>query len=148
MVVGAIDLDRYFKTLASLLLAKRFEFQIVDKGYNSDDAPIVYESERWNVSKGSVYIDSVNIANRNWDIRTRVKEELGYNQKWLITTFTLGNLAALLVSYLAFKQTRDRQRLKTLIANKTRKLSYMAYHDSLTGVENRRAFNETIKRRV
>ena len=24
----------------------------------------------------------------------------------------------------------------------------MAYHDSLTGVENRRAFNETIKRRV
>ncbi|MCG7489168.1 sensor domain-containing diguanylate cyclase [Vibrio sp. Of14-4] len=149
VVVGAIDLDRYFKTLASLLPAKRFEFQIVDKGYNSDDAPIVYESERWNVSEGSVYIDSVNIANRNWDIRTRVKEELGYNQKMaLITTFTLGNLAALLVSYLAFKQTRDRQRLKTLIANKTRKLSYLAYHDSLTGVENRRAFNETIKRRV
>ncbi|WP_341661540.1 sensor domain-containing diguanylate cyclase [Vibrio sp.] len=149
IVIGAIDLNRYFNTLASLLPTKRFEFQIVDKGHYSHDAPVVYESEMWLESKGRVYVDSVNIANRNWDIRTHVSGELEYNQLMtLTTTFTLGNLAALLVSYLAFKQARDRQRLKTLIANKTRKLSYMAYHDSLTGVENRRAFNETMKRRV
>lgn len=66
----------------------------------------------------------------------------------LAATFILGHLTAFLVSFLALKQTRDRRRLNAIVAKKTQKLAYMAYHDSLTGVENRRAFNETLKRRV
>ncbi|NOH61026.1 sensor domain-containing diguanylate cyclase [Vibrio sp. RE88] len=149
IVIGAIDLNGYFKTLASRLPVKRFEYQIVDQGFDASDAPIVYESEYWSESEGQVYVDSVSVANRSWDIRVTIADQLDYNQMvTLAATFILGHLTAFLVSFLALKQTRDRRRLNAIVAKKTQKLAYMAYHDSLTGVENRRAFNETLKRRV
>lgn len=149
VIVGAIDLQSYFKALASRLPVKRFEYQIVDQGFDASDAPILYESEYWSESEGQIYVDSVSVANRSWDIRVTITDQLDYNQMvTLAATFTLGHLTAFLVSFLAFKQTRDRRRLNAIVAKKTQKLTYMAYHDSLTGVENRRAFNETLKYKV
>ena len=140
IVIGAVDLHDYFKALASRLPVKRFEYQIVDQGFDANDAPILYESEYWTESEGQIYVESVRVANRSWDIRVTINDELDHNQRvTLIATITLGHITALLVSFLAFKQTRDRQRLNTIVAKKTKKLTYLAYHDSLTNAKNNQA---------
>lgn len=93
--------------------------------------------------KATHFVDIV-VPNGKWILSAQhTVKEISFSA-WMGYVLTL--IASLLASALSYRFVREPSRLRSLVAEKTADLHHMAYHDSLTGLPNRRGFMELLKR--
>lgn len=150
VMIGVIRITSYFERLvSSTSLGEELVVKIIDTGFDANDAPIMYESSSWNEFHGVDYTTSINIENRIWKIEYKTNNTLTEYQRltlmWLFFgIFTISVLIAVLTAIV----TRDKQRIEEQLAIRTKELQYLAMHDDLSGLLNRRAIRDRIKHHI
>ena len=150
VMVGVVRITSYFERLVnSTSLGGELVVRIIDTGFDADDDPIMYQSSIWNDLKGSDYTTSVKIENRLWKIEYKAGHKLTEYQRLTLNWLFFGILTiSILIAALTSIVTRDKQRIENLLEIRTKELRYMAMHDDLTGLLNRRAIRDVISRYI
>ncbi|WP_070965530.1 sensor domain-containing diguanylate cyclase [Vibrio sonorensis] len=150
IVIGVIRSTAYFeKLLVKTAAEQHLMVRVVDQGYDSEDAPILFESPHWADSDGLQMSKVILLPNRTWRIEFKLPQVLTTKDKLLLLGLALaGAMIALLLTYVVFLQTREREHLAVMLAERTAELEYLVDHDALTGLYNRRAFNRFMGDRI
>ncbi|CED71677.1 membrane associated regulator, GGDEF family protein [Aliivibrio wodanis] len=151
VMIGVLRINSYFeKLVSSTSLGESLVIRIVDTGFDAEDDPIMYESKRWDDFSGLTYISRINIENRIWKIEYKTNNQLAKNQRVTLAWMFIGALAiSTLIALLIFMVMRDKGQIEEQLAIRTKELHYLAMHDDLTGLLNRRSvtdiFNQYIE---
>ena len=147
VMVGVIRITSYFERLVnSTSLGEELVVKIIDTGFDANDAPIMYESSLWNDFHGVDYTTSINIENRIWNIEFKTNNTLTEYQRLTLIWLFLGIFTiSILIAVLTAIVTRDKRRIEDLLEVRTKELQYLAMHDDLSGLLNRRAIRDRIK---
>ncbi|WP_336499630.1 sensor domain-containing diguanylate cyclase [Aliivibrio fischeri] len=150
VMVGVVRITSYFDRLVnSTSLGEELVVRIIDTGFDAGDDPIMYESSTWNNFEGVDYTTSVKIENRLWKIEYKADNKLTEYQRLTLIWLFFGILTiSMLIAALTSVVTRDKQRIENLLEIRTKELRYMAMHDDLTGLLNRRAIRDVISRYI
>lgn len=146
VMVGVIRLSAYFddmmlKTAAEHQMAMR----VVDTGFDSEDDPVLYQSDRWDAAQGLEVSRKVELPNREWLVDFRLSVPLTQNDQWvLIGLGAGGSIISLLLGFVSYLLMREKETLNLKLEERTKELRFMVEHDSLTGIFNRRAFNRIL----
>ncbi|OLQ94222.1 diguanylate cyclase [Vibrio ponticus] len=146
VVIGVIRTSSYFDGLMTRTAAKtQLEVRVVDLGFDAEDDPVLFESKNWQQSSGYEISTKIELPNREWRICFRLTEDITVNDQLVLSAITIGGFViALLLSYIMFLQVRAQSHLESLLEDRTEELRFMVNHDALTGIYNRRAFNDLI----
>ncbi|MEF1231539.1 GGDEF domain-containing protein, partial [Vibrio fortis] len=60
----------------------------------------------------------------------------------------VGTMISLLLAYIVNLQVREKERLSQMLDKRTEELRFLANHDSLTEIYNRRAFNKMLDKAI
>lgn len=84
---------------------------------------------------GVVEVSVVNVPNATWMLRVSQPsvKSMGWFVIWFFGVAAVSTVLALLV----YRVLQEPERLRQLVLEKTKKLEYLAFHDSLTGLMNR-----------
>ncbi|UUM31567.1 sensor domain-containing diguanylate cyclase [Vibrio japonicus] len=150
VMVGVIRTTRYFDTLVTRTSAdQELLIKVTDMGFDAEDDPILYESEKWQETGGMLLSKTVTLPNREWIVEFKLIERLTNNDRMVLKSVAIGGLAvACLMAYVVFLQVREKERLSVLLDERTQELQFLVNHDSLTGLFNRRAFSEQLNRNI
>ncbi|PQJ93240.1 sensor domain-containing diguanylate cyclase [Aliivibrio sifiae] len=150
VMVGVIRITSYFERLVDTTsLGEELVVRIIDTGFDTEDDPVMYESTTWDDFNGIDYTTSINIEDRIWKVEYKTNNTLTEYQRltliWMFFgVFTISALIATLTSIV----TRDRRRIENLLEIRTKELHYMAMHDDLSGLLNRRAIRDVMNRYI
>lgn len=147
VMVGVLRITNYFEQLiSSTSLGKSLVVRIIDTGFDAEDDPIMYQSAQWDDFSELIYTSSIKIENRVWKIEYKTNEKLTDYQRLTLFWMFIGSLAiSFLIAILIFMVTRDKYRIEKLLAIRTKELHYLAMHDDLSGLLNRRAIRDIIR---
>ncbi|MFV0576611.1 MAG: diguanylate cyclase domain-containing protein [Vibrio sp.] len=144
VIVGVIRLSHYFQDVVDELQTdKNFAVQILVQGFEIEDDSILFESEAWSKNNGIEVSKNIRLSNQNWVFK--VKEEKILLKNDIITLVGIAILGVIISSLLAFVanlMTKEKEKLRLMLEEKTTDLRYLVEHDFLTGLHNRRAFND------
>ncbi|GAK87924.1 GGDEF family protein [Vibrio ponticus] len=146
VVIGVIRTSQYFNGLMTRTAAKtQLEVRVVDLGFDAEDDPILFESKNWSQSKGHEINTQIDLPNRSWSLSFRLTEDITANDELILIAITFGGVViAGLLSYIVFMQVRAQAHLESLLEERTEELRFLVQHDTVTGLYNRRAFNDFI----
>lgn len=147
VMIGVLRITSYFEQLvSSTSLGKSLVVRIIDTGFDAEDDPIMFESQEWNNLRGLTYTTNIAIENRIWDVEYKTHAKLSDYQRLTLFWMFIGALAiSILVSLLISMVMRDKGQLEKLLAIRTKELRYLAMHDDLSGLLNRRAIRNVIR---
>ena len=147
VMIGVLRITSYFeKLVSSTSLGESLAVRIVDTGFDAEDDPIMFESSRWNEFNRLSYVSHITIENRIWNIEYKTHARLSDYQRLTLFWMFIGALAiSILVSLLIFMVMRDKGQLEKLLVIRTKELHYLAMHDDLSGLLNRRAIRDVIR---
>lgn len=150
VVVGVIRTTRYFDTLVTRTSAdQELLIKVTDMGFDAEDDPVLYESEKWQETGGMLISKTVTLPNREWLVEFKLLERLTNNDRMVLKSVAIGGLAvACLMAYIVFLQVREKEHLSVLLDERTQELQFLVNHDSLTGLYNRRAFSDQLHRKI
>lgn len=144
VMVGVIRITNYFERLvSSTSLGDSLVVRIVDTGFDAEDDPIMYQSKRWDEFSGLNYTSDIKIENRSWKVEYKTNNTLTKYQRLMLIWMFVGVLIiSSLIAMVIFMVVRDKDQIEKLLAVRTKELHYLAMHDDLTGMLNRRAMTE------
>ncbi|MDD9196288.1 sensor domain-containing diguanylate cyclase [Aliivibrio sp. S3MY1] len=147
VMIGVLRISNYFERLiSSTSLGKSLVVRIIDTGFDAEDDPVMFQSKLWDDFSGFIYTNSINIENRIWQIEYKTNEKLTDYQRLTLFLMFIGSLAiSVLIAALIFMVTRDKYRIEKQLAIRTKELHYLAMHDDLSGLLNRRAIRDIIR---
>lgn len=150
VMIGVLRITNYFKQLiSSTSLGKSLVVRIIDTGFDAEDDPIMYQNTQWDDFSGLIYTTSLKIENRVWKIEYKTNEKLTDYQRLTLFWMVIGSLAiSFLIATLIFMVTRDKDRIEKLLVIRTKELHYLAMHDDLSGLLNRRAIRDIIRSNI
>ena len=152
VMVGVLRITNYFEQLissTSTSLGKSLVVRIIDTGFDAEDDPIMFQSTQWGDFSGLIYTSSIKIENRVWKIEYKTNEKLSDYQRLTLFWMFIGSFAiSFLIAILIFMVTRDKYRIEKLLAIRTKELHYLAMHDDLSGLLNRRAIRDIIRENI
>ncbi len=150
VVIGVIRTSHYFDALMTRTATKaELDVRVVDLGFDAEDDPVLFESKNWQQSSGYEINTIIQLPNREWSVSFRLAEDITVNDQLILAAITVGGFViALLLSYIMFLQVRAQSHLESLLEERTEELRFMVNHDALTGLYNRRAFNELIAQAI
>ncbi|WP_026469724.1 sensor domain-containing diguanylate cyclase [Aliivibrio logei] len=148
IMVGVLRVTSYFdKLVESTLLGESLVVKIIDTGFDAEDDPIMFESPQWDDFNGLRITNSINIENRIWHVEYKSKNDLSDSQQLSLLWMFIGALIlSNLIAVITFMVTRDKKRIEKLLEARTEELHYMAMHDDLTGLLNRRSMTKEVNR--
>lgn len=146
VMVGVIRLSVYFDELVLKTAAEhQMALRVVDTGFDSEDDPVLYESNNWIHGEGLQVTRRVELPNREWLVDFRLPQPLTQNDKWILIGLGIGgSMIALLLGFVSHLLIREKETLNSKLEERTKELRFMVEHDSLTGIFNRRAFNRIL----
>ncbi|ENM5770129.1 diguanylate cyclase [Vibrio mimicus] len=146
VMIGVVRLSVYFDNLVlKTAMEQQLRIQVVDNGFDAEDDPILYQSEGWQEGKGVPMQKRVHLSNRDWTIKFCLLEPLTQNDRWILFGLSLGGvIISLLLGYITRLLLEEKIRLEVMLDERTAELRYLAEHDSLTGIYNRRSFNNLL----
>ncbi|WP_233275364.1 GGDEF domain-containing protein [Vibrio fluvialis] len=146
VMVGVIRLSVYFDELVLKTAAEhQMALRVVDTGFDSEDDPVLYQSNNWIHGEGLQVTRRVELPNREWLVDFRLPQPLTQNDKWVLIGLGIGgSMIALLLGFVSHLLIREKETLNSKLEERTKELRFMVEHDSLTGIFNRRAFNRIL----
>ncbi|MFA0076553.1 diguanylate cyclase [Vibrio artabrorum] len=146
IVIGVVHTADYFDNLfASAINDIDVYIRVTDIGFEAEDAPILFESDGFGNVSGHHSTKMINLVNRNWQIDYKIDSYITFNGYLVLVGIALvGTTISFLLAYIANLQIREKERLYRMLDKRTEELRFLADHDSLTEVYNRRAFNKSI----
>ncbi|EKO3517989.1 sensor domain-containing diguanylate cyclase [Vibrio fluvialis] len=146
VMVGVIRLSVYFDELVLKTAAEhQMALRVVDTGFDSEDDPVLYQSDNWQHGEGLQVTRRVELPNREWLVDFRLPQPLTQNDKWILIGLGIGGgMISLLLGFVSHLLIREKETLNTKLEERTKELRFMVEHDSLTGIFNRRAFNRIL----
>ncbi|KAB2823716.1 sensor domain-containing diguanylate cyclase [Aliivibrio finisterrensis] len=150
VVIGVLRITSYFEQLiSSTSLGESLVVRIIDTGFDAEDDPIMFQSTQWDDFSELIYTSSIKIENRVWKIEYKTNEKFTDYQRLTLFWMFIGSLAiSVLIATLTFMVTRDKYRIEKLLAIRTKELHYLAMHDDLSGLLNRRAIRNIINSHI
>jgi len=144
VMVGVIRVTRYFEHLLyRTAVEQSLVIQVKDIGYEAEDDPILFESAEWSDVDGLKIRKTISLQNREWVLKFRLLSPMTANDKWILASITLcGLIVAILAAFVVNLISKEKYRLAKKLDERTRELRYLVEHDTLTGIYNRRAFNQ------
>ena len=107
---------------------------------------LLTSSDSWENSSSIMSVkDNVYFQNKFFELvisPTKSMVQSNTNSSNLILTFGLS--LSLLITYIWYTQSLANQKLEKLVEKKTKELVFMSYHDQLTGIYNRRYYEQKI----
>ncbi|MDD9176138.1 sensor domain-containing diguanylate cyclase [Aliivibrio sp. S2TY2] len=150
VMIGVLRITSYFEQLiSSTSLGESLVVRIIDTGFDAEDDPIMHRSAQWDDFSGQIYTNSIKIENRVWKIEYKTNNKLTDYQRLTLFWMLIGSVAiSILIATLTFMVTRDKYRIEKLLAIRTKELHYLAMHDDLSGLLNRRAIRNIINSHI
>lgn len=156
-VIGVFSFDDLFNNLSYINNSESTEFTLTDVTEGTPVSRIFLYSksseEKSTINRWSYSTDIVGIAGRTWRITATPSK--GYVLEnhtllpWLV--FVIGVLFSIFITYVLIQSHRQTKVVENVVMQRTqelheanRKLSDMARLDGLTGIYNRRTFNEKL----
>ncbi|MDN3698282.1 sensor domain-containing diguanylate cyclase [Vibrio cortegadensis] len=148
VVIGVIRTTPYFEHLVHRIDSDNgLKIRVTDVGFESEDAPIMYESKSWDPAEDNVIRKSIPLYNREWVVEFQLPSKITISDAVVLVGIFFGGLTiSLLLAHIGSLQSRERERLSMMLKERTKELQFLVEHDSLTGLLNRRAFNRYIKK--
>lgn len=150
VVVGVIRLSTYFDGLVSRTASDhRLYMKVTDLGFDAEDDPILFQSPDWDSIKGIEIEKRLSLPNRDWKIDFKFSEPIASNIQWILVALSVGGLIiSILLGYVVYLLMREKLHLSEMLEERTEELRFLADHDSLTGLYNRRAFGRLLQENV
>ncbi|OCH12298.1 sensor domain-containing diguanylate cyclase [Aliivibrio sp. 1S128] len=146
IMIGGLRVANYFdKLVASTSLGQSAVIKICDTGFDAEDDPVMFQSSNWDEFNGLILSNDIKIENRVWNIEYKSKHYISDSQRLsLLWMFIGGIILSTLVAVITYMVTRDKKRIERLLEVRTEELRYMAMHDDLTGLLNRRSMTTVL----
>jgi len=146
VVVGVIRTTRYFEDLMARTASEQdLLIKVTDMGFDAEDDPILYQSKEWEVTQGLEVSKQIELPNREWIVDFKLAGRVSNNDRLVLRSIIVGGFViACLLGYIVFLQVREKEYLSVMLDERTKELQFMVNHDALTGLLNRRAFNEQL----
>jgi len=147
VVVGVVLVDMYFNNLMNKTASEQdLLIRVTDMGYDSEDEPVLFQSPNWDKVKGAAISKTLELPNRRWIIDYKMPQPYTrHDQLALVAVGIGGLLMAFMLGFIVHLLARERQRLSVMLEERTAELRFLVEHDSLTGLFNRRAFNQFLE---
>ena len=146
VVIGVVRTTYYFeKLLASTVGDMDVYVRVTDSGFEAEDAPIMFETNGYEGVTGQHITKTITLTNREWIIDFKIDACISFNGYLVLAGIGIvGTTISLLLAYIVNLQIREKERLYRMIDERTEELRFLANHDSLTEIYNRRAFNKML----
>ncbi|UTT84621.1 sensor domain-containing diguanylate cyclase [Vibrio pelagius] len=146
VVIGVIRTTFYFENLlASTVGDMNVHVRVTDHGFEAEDAPILFESDGFEDIDGQRITKHIMLTNRQWTVDYQINSYISSNGYLVLAGIALvGTMISLLLAYIVNLQVREKERLYQMLDKRTEELRFLANHDSLTEIYNRRAFNKML----
>jgi diguanylate cyclase (GGDEF)-like protein len=140
----------YFENLlASTAGDMNVYVRVTDTGFEAEDSPILFETEGFEGVTGHLITKTISLTNRDWKIDYKIGSCISFSGYLVLAGIALvGTTISLLLAYIVNLQIREKQRLYQMLYERTEELRFLANHDSLTEVYNRRAFNKKLDKAI
>ena len=150
VVIGVVRTTYYFENLlASAVGDMDVYIRVTDTGFEAEDSPVLFETEGYEGATGHHITKTIELTNRNWKIDYKIDSCISFYGYLVLTGIALvGTTISLLLAYIVNMQIREKERLYRMLDKRTEELRFLANHDSLTEIYNRRAFNKMFDRAV
>jgi diguanylate cyclase (GGDEF)-like protein len=146
VVIGVIRTTFYFENLlASTVGDMDVYVRVTDHGFEAEDAPLLFESHGFESVDGQHITKHIMLTNRQWTIDYKINSYISFDGYLVLAGIALvGMMISLLLAYIVNLQVREKERLYQMLDKRTEELRFLANHDSLTEIYNRRAFNKML----
>ncbi|NAZ92427.1 sensor domain-containing diguanylate cyclase [Vibrio toranzoniae] len=150
VVIGVVRTTAYFDNLlASTIGDIDVYVRVTDNGFESEDAPILFESDGYEGVSGHHITKTITLTNRQWTVDYKIDSCISFNGYLVLAGIAfVGTTISLLLAYIVNLQIREKERLYRMIDERTEELRFLANHDSLTEIYNRRAFNKMLDKAI
>lgn len=150
VVIGVIRSTKYFESIVVRTATEQdLLVQVTDMGFDAEDDPILYRSPNWDHTQGIEITKRVVLPNREWLVDFKLDRQVTRNDSLVLAAIFLSGLTiACLLSFIVYLLVRDKEHLAVLLDERTQELQFLVVHDSLTGIYNRRAFNQYLRELV
>ena len=150
VVIGVIRTTFYFENLlASTVGDMDVYVRVTDHGFEAEDAPLLFESEGFEGVDGQSITKHIMLTNRQWTIDYKSNSYISFNGYLVLAGIAIvGTMISLLLAYIVNLQVREKERLSQMLDKRTEELRFLANHDSLTEIYNRRAFNKMLDKAI
>ncbi|WP_146491306.1 sensor domain-containing diguanylate cyclase [Vibrio sp. T20] len=148
VVIGVVRTTYYFENLlASAVGDMDVYIRVTDTGFEAEDSPILFETAGYEGVTGHHITKTIELTNRDWKIDYKIDSCISFYGYLVLTGIALvGTTISLLLAYIVNMQIREKERLYQMLDERTEELRFLANHDSLTEVYNRRAFNKELEK--
>ncbi|CDT59914.1 putative CHASE and GGDEF domains family protein [Vibrio coralliirubri] len=150
VVIGVVRTTYYFENLlASAVGDMDVYIRVTDTGFEAEDSPILFETEGYEAVSGHHITKTITLTNRDWKVDYKIDSCISFYGYLVLTGIALvGTTISLLLAYIVNMQIREKERLYQMLDKRTEELRFLANHDSLTEVYNRRAFNKMLDKAI
>ncbi|MGR5001478.1 sensor domain-containing diguanylate cyclase [Vibrio celticus] len=150
VVIGVVRTTYYFENLlASAVGDMDVYIRVTDTGFEAEDSPILFETEGYEAVSGHHITKTIELTNRDWKVDYKIDSCISFYGYLVLTGIVLvGTTISLLLAYIVNMQVREKERLYQMLDKRTEELRFLANHDSLTEVYNRRAFNKMLDKAI
>ncbi|MEZ8723616.1 diguanylate cyclase [Vibrio pomeroyi] len=150
VVIGVVRTTYYFENLlASAVGDMDVYIRVTDTGFEAEDSPILFETEGYEAVSGHHITKTIALTNRDWKIDYKIDSCISFYGYLVLTGIALvGTTISLLLAYIVNMQIREKERLYRMLDKRTEELRFLADHDSLTEIYNRRAFNKKLDKAI
>lgn len=150
VVIGVVRTTYYFENLlASAVGDMDVYIRVTDTGFEAEDSPILFETEGYEAVSGHHITKTIELTNRDWKVDYKIDSCISFYGYLVLTGIVLvGTTISLLLAYIVNMQIREKERLYQMLDKRTEELRFLANHDSLTEVYNRRAFNKMLDKAI
>ncbi|MEL0608511.1 sensor domain-containing diguanylate cyclase [Vibrio echinoideorum] len=150
VVIGVVRTTYYFENLlASTAGDMDVYVRVTDTGFEAEDSPILFETDGFEGVSGHHITKTISLTNRDWKIDYKISSCISFYGRLVLAGIALvGTTISLLLAYIVNLQIREKQRLYQMLDKRTEELRFLANHDSLTEVYNRRAFNKKLDKAI
>ncbi|MEZ9276057.1 diguanylate cyclase [Vibrio sp. 10N.286.54.B2] len=150
VVIGVVRTTYYFENLlASAVGDMDVYIRVTDTGFEAENSPILFETEGYEAVSGHHITKTISLTNRDWKVDYKIDSCISFYGYLVLTGIALvGTTISLLLAYIVNMQIREKERLYQMLDKRTEELRFLANHDSLTEVYNRRAFNKMLDKAI
>ncbi|SBS62897.1 sensor domain-containing diguanylate cyclase [Vibrio atlanticus] len=150
VVIGVVRTTYYFENLlASAVGDMNVYIRVTDTGFEAEDSPILFETKGYDSVFGHEITKTLALTNRDWKIDYKIDSCISFYGYMVLAGIALvGTTISLLLAYIVNMQIREKDRLSRMLDKRTKELRFLANHDSLTEIYNRRAFNKILDKTI
>ncbi len=135
VMVGVIRLSVYFDELVLKTAAEhQMALRVVDTGFDSEDDPVLYESNNWIHGEGLQVTRRVELPNREWLVDFRLPQPLTQNDKWVLIGLGIGgSMIALLLGFVSHLLIREKETLNSKLEETDQRAAFYGRTRQLDG---------------